>query len=63
MTFSYLEGVDKVGECEAVPEGLRADEDVEHGELVNAGDDEEEVDQGQVGEELVETAKLIRVFS
>ena len=50
--------MDKVGEGEAIPVGLRADEHVQHGELVDAGDDQEQVDEGQVDQELVETAML-----
>ena len=51
--------MDKVGECEAIPVGLGADEHVEHGELVDAGDDQEQVDEGQVDEELVEAATRV----
>ena len=52
--------MDKVGEGESIPEGLSADEHVQHGELVDAGDDQEQVDEGQVDQELVETAMLRR---
>ena len=56
LLLSHLEWVDKVGEGESIPEGLSADEHVQHGELVDAGDDQEQVDEGQVDEELVEAA-------
>ena len=48
--------MNKVGEGEPVPVGLLADEHVEDGELVDARDDQEEVDERQVHEQLVETA-------
>ena len=50
----YLERVQKVRKCQPEPDGLAADEHVEHGKLYDAHDDEQEVDQGQVDQELVE---------
>ena len=44
--------MNEIRECDPVPEGLAAHEDVEDGELVDADQNEEEIDHGQVDQEL-----------
>ena len=52
--------MNEVGKPPDIPLGLAAREGVEDGELVDKVEDEEEVDHGQVDEQLVEgVARLV----